>query len=533
MLQAYKKNYRDLNNKYQNLNIPNYQREYVWSKIEWEDFYNDLKNIVKYNFKSHFMGTLLVKKNTSGRYDIIDGQQRLITINIFLMAYRDFYLNKYSNRRVKYISNSLSNRIKLTDTDNTYELLYNSLYNESTIIETNQSKNILKAYQFFRKVLEDKDKTLFGHIYTDNKVLRILLKLIFIVIEIDNKTSPYLIFETLNARGVDLNISDLVKNHLLDRLKTNEELSNLLSSEWAKLNKGISANKFENIFQAYYKSSMNRKAILKEITKTTNTEEDIKKFVHQLSSYINTYKILSDANAEYWNSNKDLKKYILNLHYFECTHILKILYIPIHENFKNKNQIKSFKFLESLVFRYIIICRKDESKIIDRFYEIARKLNSKEIDKPSQLKIHLLEFIIDDEEFEYSFAYRSIEYPKNNVVQYILYTLENYLLGTETYILKTSDASVEHIEADSTSNHNLKYRLGNYTLLTEYENGKSQDKSFVIKKENYYKNSGFALTNGAPNSEVKPLNNYTGWNLENIKIRQSQLATLAVKVWKI
>jgi hypothetical protein len=448
------------------------------------------------------------------------------------MAYRDFYLNKYSTRKIKYIANSLSNRIKLIDNDNIYELLYNNLYNESTIIETNQSKNILKAYQFFRKALESKD--LFGHIYTDNKVLRILLKLIFIVIEIDNKTSPYLIFETLNARGVDLNISDLVKNHLLDRLKTNEELSNLLSSEWAKLNRGISANKFENIFQAYYKSSMNRKAILKEITKNTNTEEDIKKFVHQLSSYINNYKILSDSNAEYWNSNKDLKKYILNLHYFECTHILKILYIPIHTNFKDKNQIKFFKFLESLVFRYIIICRKDESKIIDKFYEIARQLNSKEIDKPNELKNELKDFIIDDEEFEYSFAYRSIEYPKNNIVQYILYTLENYLLGkNDTYTLKTSDASVEHIEADSTSNHNLKYRLGNYTLLTGTENTRAKDKTFVIKKENYYKNSGFALTNGAPNSEVKPLDSYVGWNLENIKIRQSQLAKLAVKVWKV
>ena len=531
MLTAYKKNYRDLNSIYKSLKIPNYQREYVWSKIEWEDFFNDIKNIVKYNFKSHFMGTLLVKKNISGSYDIIDGQQRLITINIFLMAYRDFYLNKYNTRRIKYITSSLSNRIKLSDSDNIYELLYSNLYDDSKNIRTNQSKNILKAYQFFRKELENKD--LFGFVYTDNKVLRILLKLFFIVIEIDNKTSPYLIFETLNARGVDLNISDLVKNHLLDKLKGNNELSSLLSSEWSKLNRGISANKFENIFQAYYKSSMNRKAILKEITKNTNTEEDIKSFIHKLSRYINTYKKLSDASEEHWNANKDLRKYILNLHYFECNHILKILYIPIHTNFKDKNQIKFFKFLESLVFRYIIICRKYESKIIDKFYEIARKLNSKEIDKVSRLKDELKDFIIDDEEFEYSFAYRSIEYPKNNIVQYILYTLENYLLRNDIYILKTSDASVEHIEADSTPNHNLKYRLGNYTLLTGDENTRAKDKTFVVKKENYYKKSGFALTNGAANSEVKPLHHYAGWNLENIKIRQSQLAKLAVKVWKV
>lgn len=531
MLNAYKKNYRDLSNEYKSLKIPNYQREYVWSKIEWEDFFNDIKNIVKYNFKSHFMGTLLVKKNTSGNYDIIDGQQRLITINIFLMAYRDFYLNKYDMRSIKYITSSLSNRIKLSDDDNIYELLYNNLYDESKNISTNQSKNILKAYQFFRKELKRKD--LFGYIYTDNKILRVLLKLIFIVIEIDNKTSPYLIFETLNARGVDLNISDLVKNHLLDKLKNNNELSSLLSNEWSKLNRGISTNKFENIFQAYYKSSMNRKAILKEITKSTNTEDDIKNFVSQLSKYINTYKKLSDASDEHWSANKDLKKHILNLHYFECNHILKILYIPIHENFKDKNQIKFFKFLESLVFRYIIICRKDESKIIDKFYEIARKLNSTEIDKVSALKHELKDFVIDDEEFEYSFAYRSIEYPKNNIVQYILYTLENHLLGNNTYILKTSDASVEHIEADSTLNHNLKYRLGNYTLLTGDENEKAGNKDFIIKKENYYKNSGFTLTNGASNSEIKPLHGYVGWNLENIKIRQSQLAKLAVKVWKI
>lgn len=92
-------------------------------------------------------------------------------------------------------------------------------------------------------------------------MLRVLNKLFFVIITIDNETNPYLIFETLNARGIDLNISDLVKNYLLDLAKSDEELSTFITSEWKQFMGDYQSEQFENIFQSYYKSSNNRKKL--------------------------------------------------------------------------------------------------------------------------------------------------------------------------------------------------------------------------------------------------------------------------------
>lgn len=72
-----------------NFVIPVYQRNYDWKKEQCKQLYDDLVNMIKYKYKSHFFGTIVSIYNDSGRnreYLIIDGQQRITTISILLLA---------------------------------------------------------------------------------------------------------------------------------------------------------------------------------------------------------------------------------------------------------------------------------------------------------------------------------------------------------------------------------------------------------------------------------------------------------------
>jgi len=532
MLQAYKKNYKQFIDKYKKVKIPNYQREYVWSENEWEDFLNDILNIVKLDFKPHFMGTLLLKENSTN-FEIIDGQQRLITLNIFLMAYRDAYSDRL---KFKYTVDYLNDKIIVNDNDNIYNALFNKTYIKGKrTINDSQSINIEKAYQYFLKKFQVKG--LFGKVTTDFNLSRVFNKLFFITIEIENTTNPYLIFETLNARGIDLNISDLVKNHLLDLSKEDIVFNKFINDEWSSLTSGVSLDEFEKIFQSFYQSSNNRKKLLKEITGTINDESEIRDFLRNLGSYVYMYKKLSNTDSQIWNGDNELINYVKFMNSYKNNHLFKIVMIPLFNNFK-RGKIKTiFNFIEALIFRYTTICQKDQSKLLEKLYIVAQKINNKSLNNLTQLKEELSEYTIDDEEFKYSFAYRSIEYShnySNPMVRYILYKLENKI-SNSNLILGLSDASVEHIDSQSSAQFNVVYRLGNYALLTKKDNEDARNKTFVDKKERFYtNNSGFSITfNDAQNVEIKGLNKYIEWNIEKIKERQFEMAEVAIKVWKI
>ena len=531
MLNSYKKNYKQLNDSYKKVTIPTYQRAYVWGTNEWEDFYNDILNIIKLDFKPHFMGTLLLKKGTTS-YEIIDGQQRLITLSLFLMAYRDAYSKKLT---ISYILPLLINRIVVHDHDNIYDAIYNRTYikGDRTLTDK-ESINIEKAYLYFLQKFNKKG--LFGKVTTDFNLYRILNKLFFITIEIEDGTNPYLIFETLNARGVDLNISDLVKSHLVDQTQSNQEFSEFVHREWNILTDGINDNSFEKIFQSFYQSSSNRKKLLKEITVNINDEEEIRDFLRNLGSYVKLYKKLENDLSTEWDGNQDNIRFVKALKSFKNNHLLKILAVPILTNYPRKLRVRALTFLESLIFRYSIICQKDSQILEEKLYLVAKNINDKTIKKHNELKDELVEYIIGDEEFKSLFTYRSIEYSHeyaNPMVRYIIYKMENHLLREERYITGVSDASIEHIGAQSETLNNEVFRLGNYALLTKEENSKAGDKNFVTKKEEYYKNSTFEITNGASTSEIKSLLTYNAWNIENINKRQLEMAEIATKIWKI
>jgi len=597
--------------------IPEYQRGYVWKKNEWEDLYNDIRNIINLKYRAqHYMGNLLLEKKSDNTYEIIDGQQRLITLTIFIFAVRDFYgIDLVKLEQTK-------NLLLINDSEGVYKSLQERMHQNSINVYDSFSKNIKNAYVYFKEKLLN-DKIFRNKLTTDSTLEKIMKKLLFIEIKVTDNSNPYLIFETLNARGIELNIADLVKNHVVK--KANDK--KFVEEEWNRIIQGFDGDQFETIFKYFYNTKNNKKRLLKDITNNLNSDTDIKNFLKDLRLFVQEYKGLDDISLY---ENRNIKNSLTYLKHLG-TDLYKIILVPLKMKFINeleselsdiekekfeieKNDLKTnrrkkinkirvkyieengeidagfsnnlaekiaifddinnniliynnrkinkafykqefenaLKLIEVLIFRYLVILKKDEKKMRNSFFEIAKKINSNEINTANDIyKILHQDFYIDDEEFENAFSYirltysKQLEYRYNNqgkIVKYILFRLENFFRRDNALDLNstTNDISIEHIANESSGNYksDFKYRLGNYTLLKESDNN-TAGSDFFVDKIQYYRDSTYLTTLGIRRSlsgttkTLKPLSNYNEWNENNIKYRQKQLANFAVNIWSL
>lgn len=220
--------------------VPFFQRRYVWDKDNWEEFYDSLLDGIRTN-KAAFLGSIIIKDTERKVWDksvfnIIDGQQRLTTISLFIKAFIDekvmitdrsfqdcldtlfIYENHSSTNHQLKIHHS-----KLDKEE--FEKCLSSIYTNNYLTINNSSK-IFQCYKYFRQRLSNLN------IQETIKVKELVLDSenelykIFVLIEIDSKENEQKIFDTINSSGVKLTSADIIKNAIFDRIMQNTSNSN-------------------------------------------------------------------------------------------------------------------------------------------------------------------------------------------------------------------------------------------------------------------------------------------------------------------
>ncbi|WP_445737589.1 DUF4268 domain-containing protein [Mariniflexile sp.] len=200
--------------------IPVYQRNYDWTNNECKELINDVIAVEKYNRGTHFIGSIVfIHEGTYSTSEvkelvIIDGQQRLTTINIIYVALfrfakdngmqneADMLLNMFlTNQYVQHESSKL--KLKQTDTNS---LAFKAIMN-GTENEFNHYSNVIENFKYFQSIITKE---------SFHTILNGLKRLIFVEISLERgKDDPQRIFESLNSTGLDLSQSDLIRNYIL------------------------------------------------------------------------------------------------------------------------------------------------------------------------------------------------------------------------------------------------------------------------------------------------------------------------------
>ncbi len=232
--------------------VPDYQREYVWKVDDQvEQFLEDIDNeydVGAADQKSYFIGSIIIVKN-SGKYHVIDGQQRLTTAVITLCAFRDLLkgltLDDKQQNYYKSIEEWLSGfDIETDETQVRLELQYaeSKEYLSSLILgkpykdeETASIKKMREAYERIKEYLGSYLEQSIDKLVSFARYF--LTKIDLVVIESENLSSALKIFETINQRGVGLNAMDLVKNLLFSQVKDVEFQK--IKEHWKEINRNL------------------------------------------------------------------------------------------------------------------------------------------------------------------------------------------------------------------------------------------------------------------------------------------------------
>jgi len=270
----------NLFNKQIRFKIPVYQRHYVWNEQDqwmplWEDFINKLnERLNKKKIHPHYTGSIvLFQENTTtstvSTYNVIDGQQRLTTFQLFIAAFReicrlhlgdqnlinqlDKYLfndesfgdTDYENQKFKLEPTKFNNEIFKGIVSNDYQTV-EDLYIAPILLEygfgektyRNEAKRryrILEAYLFFYDQLNEYVQSYNGELKDIIKECLLVLQKDFQFVEIglDRSDDPQMIFETMNGRGASLTETDLIRNYIFMRADGNQEsLDKIYENYW-------------------------------------------------------------------------------------------------------------------------------------------------------------------------------------------------------------------------------------------------------------------------------------------------------------
>lgn len=526
-----------------------FQRDYSWGKDEWSKLLDDIFESLSERRK-HFFGFMtFFKPNIGNEIQIIEGQQRLATVTILAAAIRDIFMEKKDGKwkeidtqlvKTKDIySEEIFDKLGLSDINRDFFKEY--IQREGKAKEKTEKMRKEKRLKSSNRLIRD----CYNYFYDKLKSQRLLLDILrqatreFIVIttEVTNLRSAYILFQTLNNRGLDLTLSDLLKTHLLQ--KSGEDWKDT-KKDWDYI-LSFSGIDNMNIFLRHYwlstRGIVKEEELFDKFSSEIKNREDAHKFIRELKKEAELYSVLLNPEASNFSGNKIIVELLKDELYVLSKQQVLPLLLALCQKLDLKNEVLVVKSLINFIFRYLTIGEQENKELERLFSEIARSMRQNKIKNATQVVKELKKKDINNETFHQLFKIKQIK--DNKKVVYILAKIEQFL--SEQKEKFATDITLEHILPVNPDNECKQYmidnklwddkdewvyRIGNMTLLLSKPNKKAQNRSPIIKSREIYKKETKLKIN-------KDLKNIIKWSQEAIEKRQKRLANYAVKIWKL
>ncbi|NMM06956.1 DUF262 domain-containing HNH endonuclease family protein [Polaromonas sp.] len=534
--------------------VPAYQRSYAWEREHIEALLNDVSEAIKNKEKEYFLGSLVVTGPVDHRYEVVDGQQRLTTVSLVIAAIKDIFVRDNDMEVVMSVRNDyLSStdrktkekepKLVLNEVDNELfqELIESIPKVENTRFARQSHKRLLDAasiiFAYFEELCKkSKDAEADLHDWLD--YLESNLKVIMVTAPDDS--NAFIIFETLNDRGLELAISDLLKNYLFHRSGDKiEETKNRWLSMVAVLE---SASDDPLVVPFLRHFAMSKYGLVREkelfglIKKKVTTKKLALQFSTDLRDNSKTYSALINTDHDFWGGyDSKVRDCAGALNLLGMVQIRPLL-LAILAHFEPKQVKLAFEKLEAVAVRFLIVGGTGGGSLERIYSETAKAVSEEKLTTASGV-VRAFSTLPTDSAFQLAFIITTVS--KQSLARYYLRKLEEFgAMPADGELVPNKDTgrvNLEHIlplslgeewsknwSADDARAYQR--RLGNLAIMSAKINSSLGNEPFETKKS-AYKKSSFHFTNTLSASKR--------WDKAAIDSRQIEMAKLAIKVWSV
>jgi uncharacterized protein with ParB-like and HNH nuclease domain len=545
--------------------VPPFQRDYSWTDEEWDDLWQDMLNLFEPDGEpAHYMGYLVLQSSDNKRFAIIDGQQRLTTLSVLVLASLSLLedlsaagLNADSNRRrAEQLRNSYigyldpvslvpRSKLELNRHNNSFYQTYLVPLGKMPQRGLNASEHKLrKAFIWFKERVKKYCGTTeaSGGIKLAEFVETLADKLFFTVISVTDELNAFTVFETLNARGVRLSATDLLKNYLfsiISRQDEHEVEMTSLEERWEGIVDLLGSESFPEFLRVFWNSRNNlarKTELFKTIRKQISSRKTAFQLLRDLEQAAPVYAALHDPQDKLWN--QDERDCLKQLSMFTVRQPLAMLMACHEQHYEAERSLftRILRAVAIISFRYNVICNLPSHDQERLYNEIARNVSGKKYTSTAELLCALGAVYPDDSMFKVAFAEKELRTTvsrNRKIVRWILFEIERQKYQ-QKFDFESATYSIEHIlpehpsEAwsaiDETKHDRMKYRLGNMTPLETSQNRDVGNKDYSAKLA-VYQSSAFKMTQAVAE-------HYDSWDEQKAAARQKRMADIAAGIWR-
>ncbi|MEZ2228518.1 MAG: DUF262 domain-containing protein [Microcoleus sp.] len=537
--------------------VPPFQRDYSWTEENWEDLWQDILMLHNNLSVSHYMGAIVLQSSATAdkEFTVIDGQQRLATLSIIAVAViekirllveqnvqpeanrerqeilKRTYLGDRDPRSLRYSSKLFLNE----NNDDFYQSNLVNLRKPLNIRSLSKSNQLLwQAFDYFSQELEK-----MPDIFQDGEKLTAFLgdtvaqRLLFIQISVEDELNAYTVFETLNARGLELTSTDLLKNYLFSLFQGPDDLK-AAQRQWKRIINMVQMEEFPAFLRYYLSlnySRVRRERLFKLVRESVKNAQQAFDLLDKLENFSSLFVALGSPNDEFWRDTPQNQPYIRALNLFRVKQVYPTLFAA-YQRFSAEDFTRLLKLVVAISFRYSIVSSLNPNELELLYNNAALDIASGKITGMRQVFDTLRPGYVKDEKFQQDFALLSLSTKgqKRKLVRYIFCNLEADESGIE---VNEDSFSIEHILPEVPTDdwrqnftdvqiEEMVYRLGNLSLLEPSFNRDIGQKNYQIKREKYQQ-SVYALTKNILAED---------WTPDAIAARQRNLARRAVHIWQ-
>jgi len=547
--------------------IPRFQRDYSWSSDEWEDLWADIRAMLETDGEpSHYMGYLVLQSSDDKFFDVIDGQQRLTTISLIVLA-----VLKNIQRLIDSGDEAEANARRLEQIRQTYVGYLDPVtLNARSKLTLNRNNNdyyqhhliplghlplhrLRSSERLLRKAFEWFDRQVASHLAArkeeGGKRLAQLIedisdRLFFTVITVTDELNAYKVFETLNSRGVRLSATDLLKNYLFSILDRNGENGDKdrhelrdLEDRWERMVDKLQSERFPDFLRVHWNSrhDFSRQSdLFKTIRARVNERGGVFALLREMDEDLDSYLALSSPLVSEWL--QDDRKLVEILRIFKVRQPFPLL-LAAKRRFNAADFTGLLRATMVISLRYNVIGAFSTGEQERVYNSVAKQVAKNGINTLAPALQAMRNIYVDDRTFRAAFSEKTIrttDSRNKQVVRFVLLALEKHLSG-QAPDFSSDTFNIEHILPQSApdgwgnfSNEEasgLVYRLGNMTLMSTGGNRDIGNEEYASKRPAYAQSS-FKITGNIAEE-------YSQWTPATISARQEWMADQATSIWRI